>query len=251
MHQNQLSHGMENFLKAVCIFQVHRALVRSLTGPLPVPYSLGQTLGLQFRATLRKCIKRLPTANWRCSRYWSHWSISSLQHIWLWRQNKCWSIQKSSKRQKIFNCSEFTIYKVCNLSLCVPGRSSFLSSGLVEPKISDFWLKHFSNQKRTGNYQVWNVNYWNFYPNYVVFQSKLGTYQTDLNDENSFLLIAENQSTSDIRKLPLLTTLMLVTDFGDRNVGENIRHQHLVTSMTVTLKHPRVLSSTIFDTYDR
>ena len=55
---------------------------------------------------------------------------------------------------------------------------------------------------------MWNVNYWNFYPNYVVFQSKLGTYQTDLNDENSFLLIAENQSTSDIRKsLPLNTVV--------------------------------------------
>ena len=72
--------------------------------------------------------------------------------------------------------------------------------GLIRLKIPGFDRKYFSNQKRTGNYQVWNVNYWNFYPNYVVFQSKLGTYQTDLNDENSFLLIAENQSTSDIRK---------------------------------------------------
>ena len=80
-------------------------------------------------------------------------------------------------------------------------RSDILGFGLVESKIPGYDRIYFSNQKRTGNYQVWNVNYWNFYPNYVVFQSKLGTYQTDLNDENSFLLIAENQSTSDIRKL--------------------------------------------------
>ena len=87
--------------------------------------------------------------------------------------------------------------------------NSIFPTSLTNYKHTDYYSEspdflpthHFSNQKRTGNYQVWNVNYWNFYPNYVVFQSKLGTYQTDLNDENSFLLIAENQSTSDIRKL--------------------------------------------------
>ena len=140
-------------------------------------------------------------------------------------------------------------------------RPGMPGSGLIEPKIPDFWLKIFSNQKRTGNYQVWNVNYWNFYPNYVVFQSKLGTYQTDLNDENSFLLIAENQSTSDIRKFisaqkcwwRILMTKMWVKDLATF-VGQNIIftnnlkkcHQHWVTNMTVALKCLRALSSTIF-----
>lgn len=57
-----------------------------------------------------------------------------------------------------------------------------------------------SDRKGAGNYQTWNLQYWNFYENFVVFQSKTQQSSTDINDENSVLLIGENQKTSEIRK---------------------------------------------------
>lgn len=83
---------------------------------------------------------------------------------------------------------------------------------------------HFSERKGAGNYQTWNLQYWNFYENFVVFQSKSAATSTDINDENSVLLVGENQRTSEIRKsatFDLFVEMMFSAEilfFGSVNV---------------------------------
>jgi len=62
-------------------------------------------------------------------------------------------------------------------------------------------LHSLSERKGAGNYQTWNLQYWNFYENFVVFQSKSAATSTDINDENSVLLVGENQRTSEIPEI--------------------------------------------------
>jgi len=62
-------------------------------------------------------------------------------------------------------------------------------------------LIRFSNNRNRGNIQLWNAKFFNFYSNNneILIQNKL--WKNDLEDENSFVFIADNMNTNEYPEL--------------------------------------------------
>lgn len=87
-----------------------------------------------------------------------------------------------------------------DIQLCstwIPSRKSRKATIRVNKTCTFIFI--FS-QGGQGHFQTWNVQFWGFYKNFVLFQSKAEWEQSDLNDPNSFVIIGENFASDEIRK---------------------------------------------------
>jgi len=60
------------------------------------------------------------------------------------------------------------------------------------------------SQGSQGHFQTWNVQFWGFYKNFVLFQTKALRDQSDIYEPDSFVIVGENFVTADIPEFHFL-----------------------------------------------